>query len=156
MENLLDVASYIFNRYQDEYGQKIDEMKLHKLLYFAQRESFIVSNEPLFKESFYGWKYGPILKEIRNAYRNNIFYKTDENLAARISFIIDRIFKKYSNKDSWSLSRLTHGEISWKNSRIGVSKYSDSDNEINTEDIKKDAIRYKNRENMLRDYGFIN
>jgi len=39
----------------------------HKLLYFAQRESIIQTDTPLFDASFYGWRFGPILKEIREA-----------------------------------------------------------------------------------------
>ena len=53
MEKLIDVASYIYNRYLETKGEAIDEMKLHKMLYFAQRESIIQNNEPLFEESFY-------------------------------------------------------------------------------------------------------
>lgn len=34
-------ASYIYEKYKSEFGTTIDEMKLHKLLYFAQRESII-------------------------------------------------------------------------------------------------------------------
>lgn len=36
MENVMNVAAYITNRYLEEYKQPIDEMKLHKLMYFAQ------------------------------------------------------------------------------------------------------------------------
>ena len=70
MEDLMNVASYIYNRYSAEFNSKIDEMKLHKLLYFTQRESLIQNDTPLFDAVFYGWKYGPILKEIREAYRD--------------------------------------------------------------------------------------
>ncbi len=35
MEELMNVASYISKRYSVEYGTRIDEMKLHKLLYFS-------------------------------------------------------------------------------------------------------------------------
>ena len=55
MEIMLDVvkvASYISRRYEREYGSQIDEMKLHKLLYFTQRESLIQLDRPLFAESF--------------------------------------------------------------------------------------------------------
>ena len=31
MASMLTVAAYICDRYQQDYGQKIDEMKLHKL-----------------------------------------------------------------------------------------------------------------------------
>ena len=38
MEDVVKIASYICDRYQKEFGTRIDEMKLHKLLYFTQRE----------------------------------------------------------------------------------------------------------------------
>lgn len=41
MMGILQVASYIYKRYMDDFGVRIDEMKLHKLLYFTQRECLI-------------------------------------------------------------------------------------------------------------------
>lgn len=37
MENVIDVAFYIYYMYQQKTRQILDEMKLHKLLYFSQR-----------------------------------------------------------------------------------------------------------------------
>ena len=65
MLDVVKVASYISRRYEREYGSQIDEMKLHKLLYFAQRESIIQLDQPLFADSFQAWKYGPVLVQIR-------------------------------------------------------------------------------------------
>ncbi len=48
MEKVTDIASYIYQRYQKQFGKCIDEMKLHKLLYFTQRESIIQTDEPIF------------------------------------------------------------------------------------------------------------
>ena len=96
MENMRNVAGYIATRYKDEYKADIDEMKLHKLMYFAQREAYV-------------------------------------------------IFERYAGKSSWSLSRLTHGELSWRNSRIGIKDEVNSDNPISNEDIIKDAARIKAR-----------
>lgn len=56
MEDIMNVASYICKRYVSEYKASIDEMKLYKLMYFAQRESLIQNREPLFDAVFYGWK----------------------------------------------------------------------------------------------------
>lgn len=154
MENLMSVASYVFKRYQDTMGEKIDEMKLHKLLYFAQRESIIQRNEPLFEEVFYGWKFGPVLKEIRSAYRDDAFFKTiDEKIISRIKDIMDKVFEEYASKDSWSLSRLTHGEISWKNSRKDIPDGANSDNPMSLDDIIKDAKRVKQRRIGLANLG---
>lgn len=156
MENVMNVAAYIANRYFSEHGQRIDEMKLHKLMYFAQRESFIQTGKPLFNAVFYGWKYGPVLKEVRSAYRDgSITDLIQDKFEEDCSAIFDRVFKDYAGKDSWSLSRLTHGELSWKNSRIGISEEANSDKPMSTDDIKKDAERIKSRREMLGSLGLI-
>ena len=45
-------------------------MKLHKLLYFTQRESIIQTDEPIFQEEFEAWKYGPVMTGIRRMYKD--------------------------------------------------------------------------------------
>lgn len=154
MEDLMCVASYVYNRYFGEFGLKIDEMKLHKLLYFAQRESLIQRQEPLFDAVFYGWKFGPILKEIRIAYRDDSFYTSiPSDVVDRITPIMDKVFEEYAGKDSWSLSRLTHGEYAWKNSRIGIPDGENGDLPMKLEDIRMDANRIRERREMLSQLG---
>lgn len=153
MENLLNIANYIYERYKNENNSRIDEMKFHKVMYFAQRESLIQTDKFLFEGIFYGWKYGPVLKEIRSLYINDSF---DElaGLKCKItdSFknIMDYVFKNYVTKDSWTLSMLSHNEISWKNSRIGIQDNENGDNKIKNDDIILDAQRIKNIRNMIR------
>lgn len=150
MEDLMYVASYVCNRYSGEFGLKIDEMKLHKLLYFAQRESLIQRQEPLFD----GWKFGPILKEIRVAYRDDSFYTSiPSDVVVRITPIMDKVFEEYDGKDSWSLSRLTHGEYAWKNLRIGILDGENGDLPMKLEDIRVDANRIRERREMLSQLG---
>lgn len=154
MVNVNVAASYIFERYQSEFGVTIDEMKLHKLLYFAQRESIIQTGDPLFNATFRGWKYGPILKEIRGSYKNDSFAPvTCHSDIAELKPIIDTVFEQYAEKDSWSLSRLTHGEYSWRKSREGVPENVNSDNAIKIEDIRVDADRVKARRELLNQLG---
>lgn len=154
MENLMNIASYICSRYESEYGTKIDEMKLHKLLYFAQRESLIQNREPLFDAVFWGWKYGPVIKEIRSAYRDDTFYSTiPQDVIERTACIMNKVFEGYAWKDSWSLSRLTHGEYAWKHSREGISENDNSDNPMCLEDMRKDADRIRERREMRARLG---
>ncbi len=154
MEKLMYVASYVCNRYYDEFNSRIDEMKLHKLLYFAQRESLIQNDTPLFDATFYGWKFGPVLKEIRVAYRDDTFYEVIPlNVIGRIKNVIDRVFDEYAAKDSWSLSRLTHGEYSWKQSRIGIPDGENGNVPMKLSDIYIDADRIRERRVMLSRLG---
>lgn len=156
MVNVFDAASYIYNRYSEDFGEKIDEMKLHKLLYFAQRESIIQTDHLLFEATFFGWKFGPVLKEIRRAYKENSFSKKIWPDAIRkMKPIMDRIFADYAAKDSWSLSRLTHGELSWQKSRIGIPEEVNGDNPMNVADIREDAKRIKNRREKLVQLGLL-
>ena len=150
MNDMMTVAAYIYSRYQREFNEKIDEMKLQKLMYFAQRESLIRTGEPLFEGDFYGWRFGPVLKELRTPYKEESFDPdvTDEDMAADKE-VLDEVFKAYASKDSWSLSRLSHGEICWKRSRKGVSPYDSSDNMIPLDDIRQDAQRMKERRELF-------
>ena len=159
MENVMNVAAYMFKRYHDEYGMDIDEMKLHKLLYFAQRESLIQTDMPLFEADFHGWKYGPVLKEIRGVFKEERFsdFDTDE-IAPDTVRIIDRVFDSYAKEDSWSLSRLTHSELSWKNSREGIAPGENGDNRMKLDDIRQDAQRIRTRRarlELMRQLGLI-
>lgn len=66
MERIVDVAQYVYKYYLKETDEKIDEMKLHKLLYFVQRESYVLLGKPMFNEDFEGWIHGPVSKEVRS------------------------------------------------------------------------------------------
>lgn len=141
MYKAYDIASYICNRYMDENNKRIDEMKLHKLLYFAQRESIIQTGNPLFAEEFEAWKYGPVLREIRVHYKNDDFNKNYRN--SSLAPIMDKVFAEYSHILSWSLSMISHGEESWKRARAGIPEGVNGDSRISTKDIYLDAERVK-------------
>ena len=154
MTTILQCATYFFSRYYFENGNLMDEMKLHKLIYFAQRESFIRHDRVLFPESMFAWRFGPVAKEIRSeslsTVQSNLLKQSFHVLDPDDNATLDFVYTTYSNKDSWSLSRLTHGEISWKKARLGYSDYENSDVQIKNEDIREDAQRIKLRRKLLR------
>ena len=149
MRDAMTIASYICRRYEAEQGERIDEMKLHKLLYLAQRESLIRTGEPLFEEAFHGWRFGPVLPQIREHYKNNDFQPITDAELGDDKATLDAVFENYARKDSWSLTRLTHGEICWKKSRKGIAPNESSNNMIPLADIRLDAKRMKERRDML-------
>lgn len=155
MEDVVKIASYICQRYQDQFGQRIDEMKLHKLLYFAQRECLIQLDEPLFCEQFEAWKYGPVLVAIRQLYRDDKLHDSlSPESAKKYAGVFDMIFSQYAAKDSWSLSILTHGEYSWQEARHGIGEDEPCSAHIQIEDIRKDAKRIKQRRFVLEHFSF--
>jgi uncharacterized phage-associated protein len=142
-------ASYLCGRYEEIYGQKIDEMKLHKLMYFAQRESLIRTGEPLFDAEFQGWRFGPVLPALREVYKANDFAPLEELELGADQAALDAVFDEYAETDSWNLSLLSHGEICWKRSRKGIAPHESSSNPIPLEDIRADADRMQKRRALL-------
>lgn len=144
MEKVVNVAQYFFEMYKELTGEVVDEMKLHKLLYFAQRESLAITNTPLFKENFEGWKYGPVCKEVRNCYTKDGMYGTDiEEISTESMYIANNILEQYGAYESWKLSQLSHKEISWINSREGLSDGQNGNREMKIEDIRKDSEKVR-------------
>lgn len=151
MVDILQVASYIYKRYREEFGVRIDEMKLHKLLYFTQRECMIQTGQPMFEARFEAWKYGPVMVPIRHYYQTDSFpdLMTNEQLM-QYEPVFDMAFETYAPQNSWSLSTLTHGEYSWKHAREGYDEQDPCEVEMKTEDIMVDANRVRERRAVLR------
>ena len=143
MEKIINVAQYIFTEYRRITGEVIDEMKLHKLLYFAQRESLAITNEPLFEGEFEGWKYGPVCKEIRNSITRDGIIDYDSDISDECKYIINNIILEYGALASWKLSELSHKEISWRNSRKGILEGRNGNKKLKLDDIRKDAEKVR-------------
>ena len=136
MERVYDVAQFIFNEYKRVSGKIIDEMKLHKLLYFTQRESLAIVGQPMFDADFEGWKHGPVCKQIREVFTEQGLGVACKDISFDNAYIVRNIIDEYGVLESWQLRNLSHMEISWKNSRIGIG-----DNEAGTVPLKLADIR---------------
>lgn len=143
MEAVKDVAQFIFTEYKALSHQVIDEMKLHKLLYFAQRECLAITGEPLFKENFEGWKYGPVCREIREEYTEDGMNVKTNPLSLEAAYIVKNVILTYGEYASWKLSELSHNEISWKNARIGLGENENGNKVLALNDIRKDAKKVR-------------
>lgn len=144
MERIIDVAQYIYIEYKRQSGEVIDEMKLHKLLYLAQRESFAITGSPLFEEIFEGWKYGPVSKEVRTYYTvDGMNFKGLREISTQAVYIVKNVILQYGSLASWKLSEISHNETSWKNSRKGLIEGENGDRPMSIDDIRKDAEKIR-------------
>lgn len=156
MKDALTVAAYICKRYEESFGEPIDEMKLQKMMYFAQREALVRTNKPLFEGDFRGWKYGPVLKELRTPFQEGtILVSLPQEVDEEFLAVMDAVFAEYAEMPSFSLTRLTHGEISWKKSRKGIAPAENSDAPMSLEDIRLDADKIRQRREMLKQRNLL-
>lgn len=140
MEKIINVANFIFIEYQKISGRAIDEMKLHKLLYFAQRETIAILGEPLFKEPMQAWDYGPVSPKVRLAYTTNGLVGDNFKLiSGQHAYIVRDVILQYGCYSSWKLSDMSHQEISWRNARKTGKKNA----VISLDDIREDAKKIR-------------
>lgn len=142
MIDVRTAAKYLIQRYKQESGSIMDEMKLHKLLYFTQRESYVLLGKPMFLDKFEAWKYGPVMRSLRRVDWNNLT-QPDLSLDSEYIPVLEDTLRRYGVMDAWTLSNISHGESCWqkaKDKEIGSSPV-----EIETSDIEYDArvIKYR-------------
>lgn len=146
MEKTMCVAKTLYDMYYKQNGRRMDEMKMHKLMYFAQRESLMFHNERLFDGDFYGWKYGPVLKEVRSAYKNDVFLCSSfEKVSDDALELLKSVMERYGSLSSWKLSSLSHEEFSWKRARKGLKASDNGDVTLSLDAMRVDAAREQMR-----------
>lgn len=142
MEKTMCVAKALYDMYFERYGVCMDEMKMHKLMYFSQRESLMSYNEPLFDGTFYGWKYGPVLKEVRSEYKFETYFSSVvEGVSGTTRKLLKEVLDRYGSLSSWKLSNLSHQEFSWKKARAGLVSGEDGDVALSLNAMKVDATK---------------
>lgn len=68
MQPALFVANYIIE-YSNEKGYPINNLRLQKILYFANARSLVDTGKPLFNEAMEKWKYGPVVPAVYHEYK---------------------------------------------------------------------------------------
>lgn len=143
MEKIINVAQYVYSKYCQITGEVIDEMKLHKLLYFVQRENIAITNEPMFPEKFEGWKYGPVCRELRGSITPDGIIDYDSDISEESKYIVNNVIIEYGALASWKLSELSHRETSWKKSRVGLKNGENGKVKLLLDDIREDAKKVR-------------
>ena len=63
------LIAYAFVKKGIEEGRPLTQMKLQKMVYFAQGVHLALYKEPLVQDTFQAWKYGPVIPDIYNIYK---------------------------------------------------------------------------------------
>lgn len=123
--NASDVADYFLKLADDESGEYLSNLKLQKLLYYAQGFHLAAYNEPLFDEPVLAWIYGPAVPKI---YHNEDSARygiqppddADFSFSKNVRKILDDVYYVYGQFSGWKLSELTHNEPPWAETETGA------------------------------------
>ena len=116
----IEVASWFINNEYTPSNTKSGNLKLNKLLYFAQLISLVKRGKPLFKEELYAFENGVVVEDVRKEYYTNYSEfirkaKNDNTVFENDELDILKFTKEiFMNISSEELSDLTHEHMSWK------------------------------------------
>ncbi|WP_445174116.1 Panacea domain-containing protein [Microcoleus sp.] len=158
MIDSLNVARYfIIRAYEDGIEAEMTNLKVQKLLYYAQSLHLALYNEPLFAEEIQAWRYGPVCPP---AYK---FYSEFEakqlpipdkesllQLPREKKELLEEIWEYFGGYHAYKLSDMTHLEFPWKKARKGLPPQASSTEPIQLNDMKE--LGYQKLDRIERDH----
>ncbi len=136
-----DIANYFLHKAK-ETAITVTNLKLQKLVYYAQAWHLAIHNEPLMKgATFEAWIHGPVIHELWNEYRNHSYEPINEEvtppkLDARTDQFLEEVVEVYLDKDAYTMELMSHREDPWILARKGCA-----DNERCTNIISEESMR---------------
>lgn len=115
-----DVANYFLSLVEEDCGDGISNLKLQKLLYYAQGFNLAITGKPLFDEPILAWQHGPVVRIVWRHYSlhgaNPLPRPKKFDLSkfdAPTKELLGDIWEIYGQFSAWKLRSLTHGEKPW-------------------------------------------
>lgn len=103
--------------YDDVEG--ISNLKLQKLLYYAQGCYLALHGKPLFAENIVAWQHGPVVVEVYEKYKQfhaNSITELDE--APKVDDdtlrVLEWVYNEFGKYTAWALRNKTHEETPWR------------------------------------------
>jgi len=145
----MDVALYFLSVGKNS-NKPITNLKLQKLVYYAQVWNLVLHNEKLFDEPIEAWMHGPAVPSLYKRFKVFQFNPIEigDIDISMLPFsndqkkVLDNIWEVYGKYDPKYLEALTHSEIPWQSARMGLEQEDASHNVINL-DLAKDYYARK-------------
>lgn len=120
---IADYFIYVAN----ETGSYLSNLKLQKLVYYAQAWHLALHEVPLFDEDFEAWVHGPVIPSLYEKYRSFGWRPilTDvptPNFSESLQKFLQEVTEVYFSCDAFELEQMTHQEKPWLTARGELSK----------------------------------
>ena len=120
MLSCYDVANYFLTQISEDAGDLMSNLKLQKLVYYAQGFHLALYDEPLFPEPLEAWTNGPVVPELFRHYKK---YESGAIPCPKgVDFSIyeeetrsflDEVYSVFGQFAAWKLRNLTDQEPPW-------------------------------------------
>lgn len=114
--------SYNHTKAALEEADDISNLKLQKLLYYAQGAMLALTGRPIFVDNIVAWEHGPVVPVVYHEYkhhgRNGIPFddsqRTSECYTEEEENILKDVYEEFGQYSAWKLRNMTHSETPWK------------------------------------------
>lgn len=120
MADVKDIAECFLFLDEQNQGSGISNLKLQKLVYYAQGFFSALFDKPLFDEDIMAWQHGPVVPELYHLYkdygRNPIPRVVDfdtQKLDKDELDLITEVYEVFGPFEAWKLRNMTHEEAPW-------------------------------------------
>jgi len=130
------VAVYFLSLVDNDCGDSVSNLKLQKLVYYAQGVYLALRDKPLFNDKIFAWEHGPVVPSLYKFYSHH--GSTDIPKPSKVDYsiynkkareVMDDVYKVFGQFSAWKLRNMTHEEPPWKDTPINT--------EISHESMKK-------------------
>ena len=116
------VARYFLGTFDEESGDNISNLKLQKLLYYAQGFHVAMhAGTPLFPEPIVAWDHGPVVEPIYHQFKHYRWQGIDrpkdfeiEDYSPEIRELLGAVYGVYGQYTAKGLENKTHNEPPWR------------------------------------------
>ena len=127
MISCFDVARYFLALVDEDSGDSLSNLKLQKLVYYAQGFHLALYDEPLFPERIEAWQHGPVVPEMYHAFKKYgagpVQMDGDLNpdkYSAEVLGLLEEVFSVYGQYSAFRLRGITHQEPPWQQTPNGA------------------------------------
>ena len=121
----IHIANAFLSLSEPDKGDIVSNLKLQKLLYYAQGYHLALYNTRLFSEDLYAWQYGPVVQEVYHEFKGYGAQAIEvpqafdfATLSPNELELINEVNALYGQYSAVKLMEMTHNETPWQNTPI--------------------------------------
>ena len=102
----------------------ISNLKLQKLLYYAQGMSLRLRSKKLFSDSLVAWQHGPVVIAVYEKYKQfhaddiSLVIDMTDKFSSDVVEVLETVYVKFARYTAWALREKTHQELPWLTTKL--------------------------------------
>ncbi|MDY0320954.1 MAG: DUF4065 domain-containing protein [Arcobacteraceae bacterium] len=133
MANARDVVDYFLSKTINDDDAKLTNLKIQKLIYYAQGFHLAIFNTELYQDEIEAWQHGPVCPKIYHDFKqfgSNIIPcdECEKDFSEIFNEdqieLLDEIYDVFGQFSAWKLRDMTHEEPTWMNNKDSASTIS--------------------------------